>query len=181
MPPGDTARSARPRSRAARASSWYLAGHGRQQPRAGIVPRGRPFRGVPPDEPQGVLAETRSSQASRLPKNRQQPVGVGQRPGLDRPPEHQRDVRVVAVEAAAKQALDDRQPVRAGQATRRGGELAADGHARVGRRQLGEARGERGGDLPVVAEEPDRPGADVLAGVPQQVGRQPCRRSPPLT
>ena len=59
MPPGATDRSARPRSRAARASARCSPRRGRQEPGAGLVPRARPLRGVPPDEPQGVLAEAR--------------------------------------------------------------------------------------------------------------------------
>ena len=144
-------------------------------------PAARPFRGVSPDEPQGDLAPTRIVPGLAASEEPQQPFGVGQRPGLDGPPEHQGEVRVVAVEAAAKQALDDRQPVRAGQATRRGGELAADGHARVGRRQLGEARGERRW-----RSSRRRPGAGRSRRGRTRRGAgavrpPPCRRSPPLT
>ena len=175
MPPGDTARSARPRSRAARAAAWWFAGAAASSRAQASYPARVPSAAYRRTSRRAFSRIAASSHAARSPKNAEQPLGVGECLGLDRPPEHQRHVRVVAVEAAAKQTLDDRQAVAAAQAARRRGELTADDHARLGGRQLHEARGQQGRDLSVVTQQPHRPGADVLARVRKQT-RRPARR-----
>ncbi len=89
-------------------------------------------------------------------------VSLGGAVFFDGPPDEEGDVRVFGIGIVPEEVADDGEGLFGGKAFGGDCELGADNGGRVFGREMGEAGGEGGVDVPVFTGEPDGPGAEVF-------------------